>query len=558
MASIPLPHVQPTYCIHPGSDCDCPEYEQAENQVEAGELATVLSPCELCGHQLGWHLPTRRELTPDEALVMKARGEDALEYCKSRGCACPSWGGAEGDRDCGLCTHRRGWHKWKDVARAPVSAPYRVTLCDSRRAEPPRLWQPLSPSSTAHAGDDPLVSPRRQSFGSIVASDASFHAQNIVASPSALSQSLSRSATFASPASASHHAPLSSYTTVGSPSQPTALPARPLPPTPPTPPRPYLSTSLDSDRHPRLATAVSPPDAPRGPSPNRPALHVHTTPPQTIPLASAHLSDPAFTFHDEITRHTQRPLSRALDGQSIRSEATFATGRATTGSRYEFEEEERVGLDLAVGELELDEPGPFSKATALPASTWGGASLREGDAFDKLEDSTARIAPPSRFAARVQGGSSPTPASTHLLSGGAGGSGRIWGSLPTANAVAGPSSPPPASSPPTASTSPRSLRNAFSRRVSRASSTQPPLQPLSSSPRSFSVLSSSALARPLDSQPVGAQQLARGHSIASQASGSNSAHSGGAASISEESGAGASGAIGSVVERVSRRLLLPA
>lgn len=109
MATLPLAHTKPTYCRNQSDDCNCPEFE---NQTP-GDEGSLFAECELCEHPLWLHL-ARRELQLEEAMRIREEGGELLEFCKRKGCGCPTWAG--GVKDCLACGCKKGWHRWKDTS----------------------------------------------------------------------------------------------------------------------------------------------------------------------------------------------------------------------------------------------------------------------------------------------------------------------------------------------------------------------------------------------------------------------------------------------------------
>ncbi|KAI5478131.1 hypothetical protein MNV49_005395 [Pseudohyphozyma bogoriensis] len=102
--------------------CRCPDFEL---QPEDPNI------CETCEHRTEWHLPPL-ELSYDEGKRLKASGQPTLERCKEQvklqdgtswHCPCPVFKAVAGTKDCGLCGHKLGWHKWKDVAPSAPRPP---------------------------------------------------------------------------------------------------------------------------------------------------------------------------------------------------------------------------------------------------------------------------------------------------------------------------------------------------------------------------------------------------------------------------------------------------
>ncbi|KAM0756346.1 hypothetical protein T439DRAFT_331196 [Meredithblackwellia eburnea MCA 4105] len=171
-------HAPPGFCQHATLNeppCECPDFD--------GDGDDPLF-CDTCEHQLHWHLPTLR-LSQDQGRALKSRGEDAYERCKDKlrkaapdgsapavECPCPVFVPREdGAKDCAICSHKAGWHKWKDSGPASMlvptpSSPASSGTGSSFGSSPQGPWPPgtvpfhLSPqSSHSQLGGSSYVSP---------------------------------------------------------------------------------------------------------------------------------------------------------------------------------------------------------------------------------------------------------------------------------------------------------------------------------------------------------------------------------------------------------------
>lgn len=113
-------HAPPSHC----RSCPCPEWDAAADaDADAlapgpGGRASLAGQCETCEHALGFHL-SKFVWGMEEVRERKARGEESLEHCKvvagGEECACACYEGGAGGSDCGVCGHKKGWHKAKLV-----------------------------------------------------------------------------------------------------------------------------------------------------------------------------------------------------------------------------------------------------------------------------------------------------------------------------------------------------------------------------------------------------------------------------------------------------------
>lgn len=107
-------------------NCNCPEFEeQLDNNNNSNNGNNGNNECDLCSHLKEWHLNPVK-LNSNQAEELKIRGEEVLEFCKSRvsfnnqlvPCPCPVFiSGGEGSNGllCALCDCKKNWHKWKPV-----------------------------------------------------------------------------------------------------------------------------------------------------------------------------------------------------------------------------------------------------------------------------------------------------------------------------------------------------------------------------------------------------------------------------------------------------------
>lgn len=112
-------HAPPSHC----RSCPCPEWE-ADADADApdgqGPSTSLAAKCDTCEHPLGVHL-AKFAFAADEVRARKARGEESVEHCKmllpdgeAGECPCAVFEAGVGG-ECGVCGHKKGWHKAKFV-----------------------------------------------------------------------------------------------------------------------------------------------------------------------------------------------------------------------------------------------------------------------------------------------------------------------------------------------------------------------------------------------------------------------------------------------------------